>query len=189
MTIFDYVTATLLIVLGLGATELLIDAVSLFRVRRTQPPEWISLAWAGIIFSFQMQFIWAVFELDSLVSAWSALMFIVALLLALLLFAAGAVVIPRPAPNGTWDPWQRFIDNGRWSVMALSVYSLIAFLANPMFFGIGMLSSTNVPNLILTAVFLGVFFLRSKKQWAWATAAAAIYSAYTIIELSPSTYS
>lgn len=100
MTIFDYVSATLLIVLGLGITELLNDTVSLFRDRHTQPPEWVSLTWAGIVFSFQMQFIWGVFELDSLIAEWSAFMFIVALLLALLLFAAGAVIIPRPAPDG-----------------------------------------------------------------------------------------
>lgn len=73
--------------------------------------------------------------------------------------------------------------------MALSVYSLIAFLANPMFFGIGLLSSTNIPDLIVAAFFFGIFFLKSKKTWVWATAGAVAYSVYLIIELSPSTYS
>jgi hypothetical protein len=54
MSIFEYVTAALLIILGLGITELLNDAISLFRERRRNRPEWIPLAWAAIVFSHQI---------------------------------------------------------------------------------------------------------------------------------------
>lgn len=189
MTIFDYVTATILIVLGLGVTELLNDAIGLFRDRKSRPPDWISLAWAGIVFSFQMQFIWAVFELDSLMETWTAFKFILTLMLALLLFAAGALIIPRPTPDGHWDPWQRFLDNGRWSLIALACYSFIGFIANALLFGIDLFERVNLNNLVLAVLLIAVFFLRSRKHWAWATLIVAVYSGYEIVKLSPMAYS
>ena len=189
MSIFEYVTAALLIILGLGIAELLNDTIGLFRDRHERRPEWISLSWAGIIFAHQMQFLWAIFELNTLVQAWSAFSFIVALLLALLLFSAGALIIPRPSASGTWDPWHRFMQNGRWSLIALSTYNLIAFLANPLFFSVPMWSSLNVPNLVLAVYLAGTFFLRRRVLWAVSTAGYALFTAYEIVQVSPSTYS
>ena len=189
MTIFDYVTATILIILGLGITELLNDAIGLFRDRKSRPAEWISLAWAGIIFSFQMQFIWAIYELDALVDTWTAFKFMVALILALLLFAAGALIIPRASPDGHWDPWQRFLENGRWSLIALASYTFIGFFANVLFFGIGLFESGNWSHIILGSLLIALFFLRVRKHWTIATLIVASYSAYQIVILSPSAYS
>jgi len=62
MNIFEYVTAILLLVLGLGITNLLTDAVNVFRARRNIEFHWMPLTWVGIIFAWQMQFLWAVFE-------------------------------------------------------------------------------------------------------------------------------
>ena len=189
MTIFEYVTAALLLILGLGVAELLGDAVNAFRLRHSCRQHWIPLAWAAIIFSHQMQFLWAIFELNVLVEVWSAFRFIVALALALLLFVAGALVIPKPDPGPSWDPWQRFLENGRWSLPVLSIYCLLAFLANPMFFDVGYFESANLPNLALSVLFLGVFFLRSVRSWMLATAICAAISVAAIIRLSPSSYS
>lgn len=188
MSIFEYVTATLLIILGLGITELLNDAVGLFRDRRERRPEWIALAWAAIVFAHQMQFLWAVFELNTLVESWSAFAFIVALLLALLLFVAGALIIPRPSADGPWDPWQRFLENGRWSLIALACYSVLAFLSNALFFGVALFAAENLPNLLLGAFLFGTFFLRKKSLWAVATVVYALIAGYEIVLLSPSTY-
>lgn len=188
MTIFDYITATLLIILGLGITELLNDAVGLFRDRQSYRPEWISLAWAGIIFAFQMQFIWAVYELQALIDTWTAFKFLVALMLALLLFASGALIIPRPTPDGKWEPWQRFLENGRWSLVSLACYAFGAFFSNPMYFDVNLFAPANVNNLILGVVLIGIFFLRDRAMWAWATLAIAVYSIYGIVMMSPSTY-
>lgn len=80
-------------------------------------------------------------------------------------------------------------DNGRWSLIALSIYSLIAFLSNSLYFGIDLFSSVNIPNLILSALFFGVFFLKRRTACVWATVIAAIYSGYEIAKLAPATYS
>lgn len=188
MTIFEYVTAALLIILGLGITELLNDAIGLFRDRHERRPEPIAVAWAAIIFAHQMQFLWAIFELGSIVESWSAGEFILALALVLLLFAAGALIIPRPAASGEWDPWQRFLQNGRWSLIALACYSLLAFVANPLFYGTAAFETANIVNLILFAYLVGTFFLPGRKLWAWATVLYAVFAAYEIVRVSPSTY-
>jgi len=188
LSIFEYVTAALLIVLGLGITELLNDAIGLFRDRHERRPEWISLSWAAIIFVHQIQFLWAVFELSTLVESWSAFGFSIALLLALLLFACGALIIPRPAATGIWDPWERFLQNGRWSLIALSAYNLLAFLSNVYFFSVPIWSAINLPNLVLAGFLLGVFFLRRRRDWAVATAAYAIFMVYEIVRASPVAY-
>jgi hypothetical protein len=122
------------------------------------------------------------------VLSWSALKFILALSLVLLLFVAGALIIPKPSDESDWNAWERFIENGRWSLLALSVYCLLAFIANPTFFGIAYFTSANLANLLLAGAFGGTFFLRAKRHWAWATVAIALVSAYEIVRLSPSTY-
>ena len=188
MTIFEYVTAALLIILGLGVTELLNDAIGLFRDRHERRPEWIALAWACIIFAHQMQFLWAIFELSAIVESWSAGEFLLALSLVLLLFAAGALIIPRPAAEGAWDPWRRFQQNGRWSVIALACYSLLAFTANPLFYGVAFFTAGNIINLVLAGLLLGIFFLPTKRLWSIATVLYAFFAAYEIVRLSPSTY-
>jgi hypothetical protein len=103
--------------------------------------------------------------------------------------AYAALIIPRPSPDGAWNPWQRFLDNGRWSLVALSCYSLIAFFSNSLYFEIQLFSSENIPNLILSVLFFGVFFIKNRMYWIGATVVAAAYSGYEIIKLSPATYS
>lgn len=188
MTIFEYVTAALLIILGLGITELLNDVIGLFRDRHERRPEWIALAWAGIIFAHQMQFLWAIFEINLLVDSWSAFEFIIALSLVLLLCASGALIIPRAALEGPWDPWRRFKQNGRWALIALACYSILAFIANPLFYDVSPFLAANLINLVLAAYLLGTFFLPTKKLWAWATVLYALFAAYEIVRVSPSTY-
>jgi hypothetical protein len=104
------------------------------------------------------------------------------------LFAAGALIIPRPAAEGPWEPWRRFEQNGRWSVVALACYSFLAFIANPLFYGVSPFLAANLINLILGACLLGTFFLPTRRLWAWATVFYALFAAYEIVRLSPSTY-
>ena len=189
MSPFEFVIGALLIILGLGITELLNDAVGQFRDRSERASDWIALTWAAIVFVYQMQFLWAIFELSTIVQSWTAGNFLIALSLVLLLFVAGALIVPRPSNSVPWDPWERFIENGRWSLIALAAYCLLAFVANIRLFELEWAAADNLFNVFLAVYFLSVFFLRSRKIWAWATVVAAVLTVVETVRLSPSIYS
>ena len=57
MSIFEYVTGTMMLIVGLGVTRLLSGLVDRFRDRDINKPHWIPLAWALLVFVFQMHFL------------------------------------------------------------------------------------------------------------------------------------
>lgn len=92
MTPFDFISVALSLVLGLGITCLLSSAVQMFRSRHSVELDWIALAWAAVILFWQLQFWWAIYELATIVQTWTQPAF--AALVALLLFVAGALILP-----------------------------------------------------------------------------------------------
>lgn len=187
MSVFEYVTAALLLVLGLGVTRLLSDAVDAFRSRQTTRLHWIPLTWAGIVFAWQMQYIWAVFELHTLLPVWTAAEFLVMLLLALLLFIAGALVIPR-ASDETSDAWEQFQQDGRWTLAILATFFFVAYFANIGLFGETLLSIANLSDPFLGVLLVVTLFVRSPRVWAWMTVTFALLSLVAIVLLSPAAY-
>ncbi len=94
MSAFEYLSVALSFVLGFGVTRLLLGAVSVFKSRRTRTPHWIPLVWAAAIFVYQLQFWWALFELNETIPVWTHVAFVTAMAHALLLFVAGALALP-----------------------------------------------------------------------------------------------
>lgn len=188
MNIFEYVTAILLLVLGLGITNLLTDAVNVFRARRSIEFHWVPLAWVGLIFAWQMQFLWAVFELNMLIESWTALKFIVFLCLALLLFVAGTLIVPSASDDDAPDVWEQFNQDGRWSLVFLAVYFLVAFFVNPAFFDVPVFSPLNLLALLLGIILIIAMFIRSKRVWIWVTIGYSILSLVAIVYFSPMSY-
>ena len=184
MNIFEYVVAILMLILGLGVTALLGDVVDAFRNRHKTRLHWIPLIWAAIVFIEQMQFLWAIFELNYLIQSWTAEEFIVMLCLALLLFVAGSLVVPRGDHDGM-DSWELFQQNGRWSLAVLACYQLIAFIVNPLFFDIPIFDLHNLPNLLLGIFLITLLFIQNRKARAWGTVAYSVLIVSVIALLSP----
>ncbi len=187
MSAFGYVVSILMLILGLGITELLKDVVDAFRNRKTTPLDWLPLLWAAIVFVEQMQFLWAIFELRDLIHSWTAEKFVVMLFLALLLFSAGALVVPRIFKEGK-SAWQIFQQNGRWTLAVLAVYYLVAFLINPPFFGIAYFDPYNILNLLLSVFLVLLLFAWTRKAWVWGTIVYVVLATTEIILLSPEVY-
>lgn len=188
MRIFEYVVAVLLVVLGLGITQLLNEAVETFRKRRLIRMHWIPMVWVGLVFAWQMQFIWSVFELDELIRSWTLFKFVVLLLMALLLFVAGALVVPKTGDDQGSDAWRQFLEDGRWALVALSVFFFFAFVSNPLFFGISLWEYDNVFDLVLGSLLVAMQFFRSEKMWGFLTLLFAFLSVVAMALLSPSVY-
>ena len=135
MSIFDFLTVALSLVLGLGLTRLLESAVEAFRVRKTVQLHWLPFAWALAVLIQQLQFWWAMYELQQMASV-NVSTFVLLLLLAMLLFVAGALVLPTGEAGYPDDLLDYFSSDGAWGVAAVGAYHLIAIFANLVLFNV-----------------------------------------------------
>jgi hypothetical protein len=174
---FRLISVALSIVLGLGITRLLGASVAVFRTRHLVALDWQPLAWAGCIFIWQLQFWWAIIELPALVGTWTLAEFLFLLALPLLLFLAAALVLP-PAelPPGA-SLALVFATDGRWALVPLAVYFVVATIADALFWGLPFLSLAAGLNALLAA--LPLAFLATPGRGA----RAAITLAYVALTL------
>jgi len=157
MGAFKYVSVTLSLLLGLGVTRLLTGVVGVFQARSRATVRWVPLVWAAAIFITQLQFWWAIIELETLVKTWTLVHFGSLLLLPLLLFVASALVLPQTL-DADEDLATFFERDGRWGLLCLSAYSLLAICANALFFDTAPLSQAGAMLAVeaaLPAVYLG----------------------------------
>ena len=185
--IFDYVSAILMLIIGLGLTHLLGDVVFAFQDRKRTRPHWLPMVWAGIIFAEQMQFLWAIYELKEIKADWTSGQFILMLVPALLHFSAGALVVPRDNEEGT-DGWTLFLENGRWSLALLALYDLIAVFANMIMFETPFMSAASLVNLLFSLLLTALIFARNRRIWLWGTLLYCIAIVLSGILLSPVSY-
>ena len=188
MTAFEYVTAVLLLILGLGVTRLLGAMVEAVRVRERIQLHWIPLVWAVIIFLWQIQFLWAAFELNRLVDTWTAGKFIFMVGLALLLFVSGALVLPRDPASELTNGLETFRQDGRWALVFLSIYFGAAFFANYILFGLTLLHPLNIFVLSLGLILIVGFFTKRRKALIAVTVLFGTLSIVGLVLLSPPAY-
>jgi hypothetical protein len=183
---YEHLRTAILMVLGLGITQLLASAVEAFRARQRIAFHWIPAAWAAAIFAWQMQFIWAIYELRA-VTHWTAGRFLLLLVMALLLFVAGALAVPRSRPEGPSSAWEQFLRDGRWALACLAAFFLLAFLSNPILFGVPLWALPNPLDLGLAAILVATLLAGRCWRWAWAAGTAVFLagSVAAILWLSP----
>lgn len=188
MTPFEFVTAVMLLILGLGITGLLRALIDVFKARDVVILDWMSITWGVGIFAVQMQFLWGTYELSRLVPVWTALNFIIMIALALLLFAAGVLVLPRdPAGTGR-DLAQEFDRDGRWALICLSAYFFLAFIANPLLFGAPFFHPLNLLALTLGVVALATCLTPRRKGRMVGTVVFLMLVLPAIVLFSPPSY-
>lgn len=187
MSIFEYLVASLMLVIGLGVTQLLSDAVDAFRQRQRYRLHWLPMTWSTIVFAWQMQFLWAIFELQSIQRSWTATEFTILLLLAMLLFVAGALIVPK-ASDEAENAFEQFQQDGRWALIVLAIFFVLAYLTNVILFGLSFWNVSNLEDPLLALVLLSSLFAKTQKTWTWITIIFAVLSIYCIVDLSPTAY-
>jgi hypothetical protein len=136
VSIFDFVAVALSLILGLGVTRLLESGIDLFRSRKARRLHWLPVLWALAVLVQQLQFWWAMYELQHMAYIDVAI-FGLLVLLAMLLFVAGALILPGANPESPEDLLDYFTVDGAWGVAAVGAYHLVAILANLFLYGIG----------------------------------------------------
>ncbi len=176
------------IILGMGVTRLCSDAILLFRSRNNVQFDWMPIVWATCIFVWQIQYLWAIIELTTIVQNWTLFDFLALLSLSLFLFVSAALVLP----DKQLHPGSRLEDNfsrdGRWSLIALSAYGFSAMLVDLVLFnapfmswGVGLMSVVAVAPLFYLAS-------RNRPLKAVVTAGNLVLTLWTAWALSPKSY-
>ncbi len=185
---FRWISVTLSIILGFGVTRLLTAGVAMFRSRKCSELDWVPLVWAGCVFLWQIQYWWAIIELPRLIETWHLGQFMILLGLALLLFVTAALVLPSSELSKGEKLADAFERDGHWALPCLSLYFVIAFVADWHFWGVAPLSYSGVllGGLVLTPLLFVETSSRSTKEII--TVFYLVLSLWSGWELSPKSY-
>ena len=162
MTAFEFLSVALSFVLGLAVTSLLASLLGVFKARKQVPLDWLPLAWAGAIFALQVQYWWALFSLRD-VSRWTLPSFVSLLLMALILYAAGGLILPTNPAEAQGDLREYFSDEGKWGVFAVLIYYVAGPIANHVLYGQPLVSSTSGMVAIQTGCSAVVFLAKDRR--------------------------
>jgi hypothetical protein len=187
LSTFEYLSIALSFVIGLGVTYLLSSLLSLFRERRTCRPDWLALLWAGYIFTYQVQFWWALFEISAM-EMWTLPQYLGLLSFSLLLFGAGGLVIPHDAARHPEGLRAYFETDGRWGVGLLSTYFVLAPPLNLWFFGTPVLDPLNVSIFAMGLFGLGFLRLADRRSQVVHSVVFGIVAAGLFVWMSPWSY-
>ena len=188
MSAFEYFSVALSFVLGLGVTRLLLGVVRVFQARSSQEVHWIPLIWAAGIFIYQMQYWWAGFELSEALPVWTHTAFITLMAHALLLFVAGALVLPISDKLERTSLIDYFEDDGRWALFAIAAYAALSFWTNWVLFGTHPFSPIGLIVAIMLALSLGAFFCWNRRVNGALAVVFLVFSLYAYVMLAPAQY-
>ena len=186
MDTFRWISVVVSMILGLGVARLLLGVVATFRARHGRTFDWLPLAWAGAIFLQQVNFWWSLEEAGR-VTSWTLPAFLLLVGLVLALFLAAALILPAdPLPEG--DTLRTYFErDGRWALVALAVFNILAMVANWDLWSEGLLAESVSLNLVLTIVPIAGY-LGSRRVQVVAAAAYVVILAWAIARLSPTAY-
>lgn len=182
MSIFEFVTVAISIVLGLGVAELLSSALDLFRYRRTTRWYWVPAVWGGLIFLIQLEFWWSLFALQE-PGVWTHGAFLLAVSTALSLFAAGSLILPRRWPEEGVDLRETFRGEGKAGVGAFALFNLLAIPLNSILFQSPLFS---VVTLFIGGMLLCQLVVLLSRSERWVGVFTLLYA---VLQLGILTYS
>ena len=151
---FDWVAASMKMVLALGMTRLLTSAVLMYRLRKRYTFDWVPATWAGTVFLSQLQFSWALASLGQGDITWTFGSFLALFGLAVMVYVSGALVLPDTASESASGMRDSFNADGQMGLLFLSAYELLTLAANWYFWG----SPPTTPIAALNLTLAGLAF-------------------------------
>jgi hypothetical protein len=188
MDAFRWIAISLAMILGLGVTRVLSASIAAFRSRTHATLDWIPLVWAAAIFVLQIQFWWAAIELPNLIHTWTLTSFLTLMGIPLALFVAAAMVLPPVELEPGASLRALFDRDGRWALLSLCAYSLLALAIDFELFHTPPLSAATA--LLVAEIVLPLVFLLSSSRKLKAATTLAYFTLVlgTSWVLSPKAY-
>ncbi len=176
---FPILVTVLSMVLGLSITRILLGVMTVFRIRRTAPPDWVALAWAFTIFLFQLEFWWALNDLPTFKKDFSFVEFLLLVSLTLSLFSAAALILPSRSEDELYGLQVYFEQDGRFALLAICTYLGLGSVTNILFFNASPFQLWAVLDMVMFTLPLAVFFARPRRLYA---ALTLIYLPLSVID-------
>lgn len=167
MDVFHWIVVPISTVLGLAIARILTGYVNAFKARARLRFDWLPLVFAAAILGEGLQFWWALLELAASAS-WSLAAFSLLIAMVMALFTAAALVVPGDADA---DMRAAFARDGRWALIALAVFHLLALVANAWFWKLRLLDPLQLTVAALAVLCL-VGALAERRSWQVAAMAA-----------------
>jgi len=172
MSIFEFVSVAVSIILGLAIARLLSAAIDLFSHRDRIRFHWAPIVWAVIMFSLLVLFWWQLFGANELIEQWTFVDFLLAIACTVLMYIACGLILPRQWSEESIDLFNYFAKDGRWGVAAYSAFYLVVIPYNiRLYEATGDILALNLVQALLAA---GAVLARSEKWIGVATIAFAI---------------
>jgi len=172
-------------VLGLSVTRLLLGLVTVFRIRRTSPIDWVPLIWAIVFFETQLEYWWAINQLPSVKPTFTFQEFIFLVLLTLTLFLSAALLLPSRSEDEQEGLRIYFEQDGRYSLLSYSAFLALGFAANVFLLKSPVASEWAYIDIILIILPIAAFFAKSRTVYAAITLSYLPLSIYdTVLSVS-----
>lgn len=176
MSVFEFVSVALSIILGLGVTRVLSSLIELVWNRSRVKLHWAPIAWAVAILVIQFQFWWNLFWLNENHTAWTNLDFLIWVATALTLVTAGNLALPIRYDEDRTDLFEQFVLNGRIGLGALALYIVMGHVIAVLYTGVAILSLSAAVAVAWLAPVLFTMLSRSRTAIAIGTAAFLVVS-------------
>lgn len=162
MTVFEYVSVTISIILGLAMARLLSGVSQLIIARKRTDWHWIPIAWAMTLFFLILVLWWQLFQVGQNLTEWTFQDFAFATVMTLPLYVSSALLLPVPNENQNTDLFGHFVEHGKWGVGAYIVFFLIAIPANLRLFDTAVFSAATAFILGNTVAATGAIISNSR---------------------------
>lgn len=170
---FELVSISLSVILGLSMGHMLWSAASTVRARDRVELHWLPFAWAACIFLQHAHFWFSAFSINLAIEDWSWSWYLQILAHAVLLFAAGAVVLPTDSQLAG-ELREDFRRHGKLALVPFAAYQLLWFPTNFRSSGsldpADLLLPGNLANFVLIALLVVGFRARKTAVEAGAVA-------------------
>lgn len=189
MTEFELLAIPLSLILGLGITNILSDVSDAIRDRERVPLHWLPLAWAFLIFLFQIQYFFVLWDFYESGMVWTWPNFGPALFNCIILYLSAGLVLPGRRNSDSKSLLIDFEKHGRLSLVTLAMMLVVACFLNVYYFGgldgyyrvDDLLSRGNILNIALLTLIFTVLFIKRFAVQAVGTVIFAIFQIYGML--------
>lgn len=180
MSEFELLAIPLSLILGLGITHILTGVTDAIRERERVPLHWLPFAWAFLIFLFQIQYFFVLWDLNEKGAIWAWPVFGPSLFNCVVLFLSAGLILPGSRQSDCASLIDDFQNHGRFALIMLALMLLVAILLNVFQLEGSLLSVANLLNIIL---FVSVCCALMIKRYGWQVAATLLFAAVQLYGL------
>ncbi|HYQ55197.1 MAG TPA: hypothetical protein VES70_32715 [Pseudomonas sp.] len=166
MNNYSWIAATVGMILALGMTRVVNSSVAMFRSRHRATLHWVPFVWTLCIFYFMLDISWDLHNLSDTMQTWDFPRALILLGFVLVLFLAGALVLPQQElPEGA-KLKDEFTRDGRWTLVFVMTFNLLCIPYNWLLWQMPIFSFLSILDFALALIALSALWVAQSKYEA-----------------------